>query len=122
MTNNNSSATTAVDAKGIVLSCVKALNEENFEAARKYVKDDFTFAGVLGSRNGAEEYFRDMQHMKLKYRIKKSFADEDDVCLLYDLTMSGVTIFGCGWYHLQEGKISSLKVVFDPRPMLEHKS
>jgi hypothetical protein len=60
-----------------------------------------------------------MERMKLKYGIKKIFADENDVCLFYDLSMGGLTLFGCGWYHVQNGKINSLKVVFDPRPVLE---
>ena len=122
MTNRNSSSAALTDAKEIVLSCIKALNDERFDDARTYVADHFTFSGVLGSRNGAEEYFSDMKKMKLKYRIKKTFVDDDDVCLFYDLNMSGVTIFGCGWYHLEEGQISSLKVIFDPRPLLAHKS
>lgn len=110
------------DAKDIVLSFVKALNDERFDAARNYAADSMTFTGVLGSRNGAEEYFRDMRNMKLKYRIKKTFAEDDDVCLLYDLTMGDVTTFGCGWYHLEDGKISSLRVVFDPRAVLQQKA
>jgi hypothetical protein len=44
-----------------------------------------------------------------------------DVCLLYDLTMSGKTIFGCGWYEVRQGKVVHLRVVFDPRPFLEGK-
>ena len=110
---------TSVNAKGIVMACIKALNEEDFKTARKYVAEDFSFTGVLGSRNGAEAYFNDMKKMKLKYDIKKTFVNENDVCLLYDLTMSGITIFGCGWYHVKGDKINSLRVVFDPRPVLE---
>jgi hypothetical protein len=64
------------------------------------VSDDMTFDGVL------------------KYHINKPFENENDVCLLYDLDMQGKTIFGCGWYHVEDGKIHSLKVVFDPRPLL----
>lgn len=107
------------NAKEIVLSCVKAINEQDFKIARTYVSDDMQFIGVLGTRNGAQAYFEDMEKMKLKYDIKKAFADGDDVCLLYDLSISGQTIFGCGWYHIEDEKITSLKVVFDPRPLLE---
>lgn len=57
--------------------------------------------------------------MKLKYKIIKVFEAENDVCVLYDLDMSGLTIFGCGWYQVEQGKVKSLKVVFDPRPVLE---
>lgn len=58
--------------------------------------------------------------MKFKYKIKKVFEEGTDVCLLYDINMGGKeTIFTCGWYHLKNNKIKSLKVVFDPRPVLE---
>ena len=106
-------------SRDIVLSCIQALNEENFDTARKSFSDDMVFEGVLGSRHGAEAYFNDMKKMKLKYNVQKAFEDGDDVCLLYNLQLSGLNIFGCGWYHLENGRIKSLKVVFDPRPVLE---
>jgi hypothetical protein len=43
----------------------------------------------------------------------------NDVCLLYDIDMSGTKIFTCGWYQIKDSKIKLLKVVFDPRPLLE---
>lgn len=58
-----------------------------------------------------------MKKMKLKYDIKKTFADNDDVCLFYEIAMGDVTIFACGWYHVENNKISSFKVIFDPRPL-----
>jgi hypothetical protein len=74
---------------------------------------------VLGSRTGAEAYFDDMKRLRLKYDVKKAFVDGPDVCLLFDLTMRGKTLFTCGWYQVQQGKIVSLRVVFDPRPILD---
>ena len=59
--------------------------------------------------------------MKFKYDIKKAFEDGNDVCLLYDITMPGPTLFTCGWYKVENGKINWFKVVFDPRPLLEKK-
>ena len=105
-----------------MLSFIEALNKEDIETAKKYVNDDMTFDGVMGSRNGSKAYFDDMEKMKLKYQIKKSFSDHNDAVLLYEMDMSGKTIFCCGWYHLKRGKISSLKVIFDPRPILEKQS
>lgn len=87
---------------------MQAINEERFDDAREYVTNDMKFVGVLGSRDGAGAYFKDMKNMKLKYGVKKAFVDNNDVCLLYDLKMSGLTIFGCGWYHVEDGKINSL--------------
>jgi len=119
MATMNDLAPVKTSARGQVLSFVKALNEEDFEFARSCVSDDMRFEGVLGSRNGAEAYFNDMKKMKLKYDVKMAFEEGNDVCLLYNLQMSGLTIFGCGWYHLENEKITSLRVVFDPRPVLE---
>jgi hypothetical protein len=106
-------------SKQIVLDSIDAMNGFDYERARGYVTDDFNFVGVLGTRNGAEAYFNDMQKMKFRYNILKSFADGNDVCLIYDIDMGGQTIFCCGWYQLQNDKIKSLRVVFDPRPLLE---
>lgn len=119
MKNQAISGTTSKD---IVLSCISAINEEDFESAKKLVHDNFKFEGVLGSRDGAEAYFRDMEKIKLKYDVQKIFAEADDVCVLYNLEMSGVSVFCCGWYQLVQGRIQTLKVVFDPRPVLQSSS
>jgi limonene-1,2-epoxide hydrolase len=107
------------DAREVVISFIKALNDEDFNLARRCVNDKISFVGPMGSRQGAEAYFHDMERLRLKYQVKKVFVDGNDVCLLYDLTISGVTVFSCGWYRVESGKIQSLKVVFDSRPILE---
>ncbi|MBE9463933.1 nuclear transport factor 2 family protein [Dyadobacter subterraneus] len=106
-------------AREVVLAYIKALNDEDFEAARKLVNHDLTFDGVLGKRDGADAYFKDMEKMKFKYKVHKVFSDGNDVCLFYDVDMGSATALTSGWYHLKYGKISSLKVIFDPRPILE---
>ena len=110
------------DSRGVVLALVKALNDEDFDDARRYVSKDLSFSGVLGSRQGADAYFEDMKRMRLKYDVKKVFSDETDVCLFYDLTMSGTTVFVSAWYQVEDGRVHSLKVVFDPRLLLAAKA
>lgn len=107
-------------SKEIVTVFLNALNEEDFEEAAVYLADDMTFDGVMGKRNGSESYISDMKKMKFKYDIQKIFEEGNDVCVLYDIDMSGkAKIFTCGWYHLAYGKIKKLKVIFDPRPLLQ---
>ena len=108
-------------AKEVVLSFLDALNDEDYESAKKLVTDDMQFKGVLGERDGADAYFADMEKMRLQYDILKVFEDEKDVCVFYNIDMSGKTVFCCGWYHVEEGKIDSIRVIFDPRPVLEGK-
>jgi hypothetical protein len=103
----------------MLLSFIQAMNAEDFETARGFVNNDMKFIGVMGSRDGADNYFKDMAKMKFKYTVKKVFADGGDVCLFYDIDMGGVTAFSCGWYHLVNSKIDTIRVLFDPRPLIE---
>ncbi|MEO6849661.1 MAG: nuclear transport factor 2 family protein [Casimicrobiaceae bacterium] len=121
MSTENQSMAVENDAKELVLSFIRALNEEDFEAAGKCLSDDMQFVGVMGTRDGREAYINDMIKMKLKYNIQKIFADREDVCLFYDINMGGITIFSCGWYKIVDSKIKSFKVIFDPRPLLDKK-
>ncbi len=107
------------DAKELVLSFINALNKEDFETAKTCLQDDMVFDGVMGTRHDAETYMKDMAKMRFKYDVKKAFADGNDVCIMYDINMQGPVIFSCGWYKVEEGKIKSFRVVFDPRPLLE---
>lgn len=113
------SEVTLPTSKDVVVSFIASLNDEDFETAESFVNKDMQFNGVLGSREGAAAYFTDMKKMKLKYDLIKIFQDENDVCVLYNIDMSGKNIFSCGWYHLEDNKIKVIKVIFDPRPVLE---
>lgn len=107
------------DAKEVVSLFLKALNDENFSQAASYLAEDMKFEGVLGTRDNAADYMKDMERMKFKYNIQKVFADGNDVAVFYDIDMSGTKVFCSGWYHLAHGKISAFKVIFDPRKILE---
>lgn len=113
---------TTIDARNLVLAFIEALNREDFRHARDFVGDDFRFDGVLGSRRGSKDYFADMERILLKYDVKKVFVDGNDVCLFVDVAMQGTSILTCAWYQVADGKIQSLRVVFDPRPILEGKT
>jgi limonene-1,2-epoxide hydrolase len=106
------------EAKEVVLGLGKALNDESFQIARRYVGDDMKYVGPFGSRVGAEAYLQEMERLRLKFDIQKIFADGNDVCALYEISVSGIRLFACGWFQLEDGKISSLRVTFDPRPLL----
>jgi limonene-1,2-epoxide hydrolase len=104
--------------KEVVLSFMEALNKDDFSGARKLIADDLQFKGVMGSRDGADVYIQDMQKMKFKYVIQNAFVDKRDVCLIYDINMGGPVIRSCGLYHVKDGKIKTINVIFDPRPLL----
>jgi hypothetical protein len=110
--------TSASETKEVVLDLAKAVNDGNYEAARRYVSDNISYVGPFGSRDGAEAYVNEMKRRHLKFDILKIFVDNKDVCVLYDITVSGVTLFACGWFQVEAGKVKSMRVTFDPRPLL----
>jgi hypothetical protein len=110
--------TSTQETKEVVLGLGKALNDENYEAARRYVSDSMKYVGPFGSRDGAEEYLQEIERLHLKFDIQKIFAECKDVCVLYDITASGITLFACGWFQVEAGTVKSIRVTFDPRPLL----
>jgi SnoaL-like domain len=106
------------EAKQVVLKLGHAINAENFQLARKYVSDDMKHIYPLGAHDNAEMYFQQLEQIRPKFDIRKTFVDGNEVCVLYDTTASGVRLPASGWFQVKDGKVSSLTVVFDPRPLL----
>src|SRR5258708_23305370 len=106
------------EQKEVVVGVGKALNDESFQIARRYVSDDMKYVGPFGSRDGAEAYLQEIERLRLKFYIQKIFADDNNVCVLYDITVSGITLFACGLCQVNAARVNSLRGTFDPRPLL----
>lgn len=116
-------STIAKSAKEIVTEYTQAVNQRDFKSARSLLADRVSYRGPegLGSFDSAEPYLKYLEHLNLpSSEIKKVFADDNDVCVLHELNFATppVTLFVCTWYCIDDGKISSIKVVFDPRPFV----
>lgn len=113
----------AKSAKEIVMEYFQAITERHdFKAARTYLKDDVSYVSPLNSFDRAEPYLKYNESLQLpKLDIKKIFADGDDVCILYEVTLTTppATLFASAWVHVDDGKISSIRLVFDPRPFVQ---
>jgi len=108
-----------------------AIKRKDWKAVRSYVSDDISVEGPGPGPSGlttfkqAEPYMNYLEHGNppARLEIKKAFADSNDVCLLFDVTyLEPVTSFVCGWFHVNnDGKISSVRFVLDPRPLFQQK-
>jgi limonene-1,2-epoxide hydrolase len=105
-------------AEDVILSLGKALNDRDFETARRFVHDEFEYVGPFGSRDSAEAHLQQIERLGLEFDVKRISADGDDVCALCAVTVSGMSRFSvangglsaCGSFHVQNGKVSSLRV------------
>lgn len=101
-----------------VSAFLKALNENDFDGAAELMDENVRFEGVLGSVDGRKEYVNQMAKMKLRYNVQKLLYDEDSVSVLYEINMGGNNVLTSGWYEVHDGKITHIRVIFDPRPVL----
>jgi hypothetical protein len=112
----------AKSAKEIVMEYLDLITErQDFKSARSYLKDNVSYVSPLNSFDRAEPYLKYNESLHLpKLDIKKIFTDGDDVCILHEtsLTKPGPTVFTSLWFHVDGGKISSLRALFDPRPFI----
>ena len=112
----------AKSAKEIMMEFVQAAEHQDFQTARGYLKENVSYVSPLNSFDRAEPYLKYNLHLYqtgqlAKFDIKKEFADSNDVCILHEWNSQLV----CVWYHVDDdGKISSIKVIFDPRPYLQY--
>ena len=101
----------------------QGVERRDYQLARGLLSDNISYVSPLNSIDGAEPLIKYNEHLNLpKFDIKKVFVDGQDVCLLYEMNLGTppVPLLVCLWAHVNDdGKISSYRVVFDPRPFVQ---
>lgn len=109
------------DAARVATEYFEAWKVNDFDAMRSLVSDDVTFAGPLATLEGASEYMdgiRGMSQIKSDIVIQKVFVDGPDVLTWFELhTTVASPVPVANWLHVEEGKITSLRVAFDAREL-----
>ena len=119
----------AKSAKEIVMEFIEALERKDFKTVRRCISDNISVPAPgpveLTTFNKAEPFMTYLEHANLpRLEIKKEFTNINDVCLLYEMNYRKplVTTFVCGWFHVNDdGNISSLRFVLDPRTLFQQK-
>lgn len=106
--------------RDVVLAFQAAVGKGDFSAARKLVQDNLEFQGPFDTFHKADDYLHALQKLGSiveRVDIKKVFEDGNDVSLFCDLVTKAVgTSFVAEWYQVKDGKIASVRAVFDARP------
>jgi ketosteroid isomerase-like protein len=111
------------NAREIVDRYFAAMAAKDFATIRTLVHGDVTFKGALGATNGAEEYLAGLQQTLANMReVRRQAvaAEGENIFQVYDLIMSepDVSLPVAQWLRVRDGRIASLQVFFDPRPLL----
>ncbi|MFW9929038.1 MAG: nuclear transport factor 2 family protein [Candidatus Thorarchaeota archaeon] len=107
---------TKFNPKDIVIEYIKALDEYNYNKAKKYLNEKVKIHGPAGEAfSNPTDFINMLQRFRGKYDMKKVFVDGNDVCVLYDLKTSNVTAFMASWYQIDNNKIISVRTIFDSK-------
>lgn len=86
------------NARGLVVRFIESLSQNDLKSARNCVNDDFEYISPLGNYDRAEPFFKRMEASPLKFNIKKTFVDGNEVCVFVDVPLGSLTLLACGWY------------------------
>jgi ketosteroid isomerase-like protein len=101
----------------------EAWKNHDFAMIRALLADDVVFDGPFARIEGADAYRESLEQFSevvTEVDIKHVFEDGPDVLTWYELHATEVAdpLPVAHWLHVEEGRVTSLRVTFDPRPML----
>ncbi len=110
----------AEDAAKVVATYFEAWRANDFATLQSVLSHDVDFVGPLGRVNNAEDCRRgieDLSRIKTDIVVRKTFVDGLDVLTWFDLHTSVASpIPVADWSHVENGKITKVRVTFDARP------
>jgi ketosteroid isomerase-like protein len=114
---------TASNARDIVDRYFAAMAKKDFAAMRPLLHDDVIFRGVLGATDGPQDYIDGLRQTLAKVREVRRLAiaaEGEHVFQVYEQIFDepAITVPVVQWLQIRDGRIASLRVYFDPRPLL----
>ncbi len=106
------------DPKSIALSYIDACGRKDLDTVATLLAPDLEFVGVSRTVRGADAYLgvlRGLAPIWVRSDVKKAFADENDVCVIYDfVTDTAAGAVPCvEWLRIEAGRIRSARLIFD---------
>jgi ketosteroid isomerase-like protein len=107
------------DAAATAATYFDAWQARDFARLRSVLADDVEFAGPLARVKGGDECLRGLRGMAqimTGLEVRKVFRDGPDVLTWFDLATSvAETVPVANWMHVEDGKITRIRVAFDAR-------
>ncbi len=111
----------ANDAAKVATTYFDAWKVNDFDTMESLVADEVTFVGPLAQLEGAADYIegiKGMSQIKSDIVVQKVFVEGPDVLTWFDLyTTVASPVPVANWLHVEDGKITSLRVAFDAREL-----
>jgi ketosteroid isomerase-like protein len=111
----------AQDPRTVAETYFRAWKERDFPTLRSIMADDATFRGPLGTADDADACVKGLEGMSKildDIVVQHVFVDGQDVLTWFDLhTTVAPPAPTANWQHVEDGKITRIRVTFDPRAL-----
>jgi len=99
-----------------------AWQKQDATALRAILADDVTFDGPMATIDNADDAVKGLMGLAAattELTILKRLADDTDVITWFEIsTQDAGPLPTSNWSHVENGKITAIRVAFDPRPLL----
>jgi limonene-1,2-epoxide hydrolase len=111
------------DPKAIARTYFDSWRSRDFDRLRAILADDVTFRGVLGNADGADACIAGLRGMAdtimTDVSVQVMATDGPDVLTWFELhNRMADPVPTVNWSHVENGRITRIRVTFDPRPLL----
>ena len=110
--------------KSIANTYFESWKARDFETLRSLFSDDVIFIGALGEAHGVDECIGGLQGLAsimTDIVIQHMWSDEADIITWYEFytTKTNKPLPVVNWSHVENNKITKIRVTFDPRPLID---
>lgn len=113
---------TTNDPRSVAATYFRAWKERDFATLRGILADDVTFHGPLATLDNADDCVTGLQGMAKildDVVVQHVFVDGPDVLTWFDLhTTVAPPAPTANWQHVEDGRITRIRVAFDPRALV----
>jgi hypothetical protein len=110
------------DARTLAETYYRSWLAQDFDTLGSLLADDVTFRGPLGTADDATsclQGLRGLRQIITDIVIQHMFVDGNDVLTWFDLhTSIASPCPTVNWSHIEDGKITRIRVTFDPREIV----
>ena len=121
-TDTTTERPTSTDPASVVTRYFDAWRAKEFDEYQSLLAGEVRFTGPLGRADGAESCRQGIEQLSkitTAVDIQKMAVDGADVLTWFDLhTSVAEPCPVVNWSHVENGKITRIRVTFDPRPLL----
>ncbi len=114
--------TQAATPEQVAAAYFKAWKAGDIGSVRPLLHPEVDFVGAMGATHGIEETLRGLAGMFAMTRqveVIRRWADGPDVITWFELsTDTAGPLPVVNWSHVEDGRVTRIRVTFDPRPLL----